>query len=75
MKNHKVQTIAPDGWFGEYDPEMIERGVVRGRELQAEAIRNAFKSLFGFGAKKQPKPADHPAPRGGLAQACAKVIP
>lgn len=54
-------------------PEMIARGLVRGRQLQAEAIRSAFMSLFGKAEDKRPSGSQ--VSHGGLARACAKVIP
>ncbi|MDJ0610965.1 MAG: hypothetical protein QNJ67_18470 [Kiloniellales bacterium] len=35
-------------------PETIERGVARGKRLQAQALREAFTSLFRRAESKQP---------------------
>ena len=54
--------------------QMVEHGVMRGRQLQAEAMRNAFKRLFESVTGKRPVVVS-PVRHGSLAQNCAQVIP
>lgn len=46
MQNNKIQTIAPEGYFAEYSPELIEEGIARGRRLQGRAMGDAFVALY-----------------------------
>ena len=50
-------------------PETIERGVARGKRLQAQALRAAFTSLFRRSEPKRPAVTRSGAGEDGFARA------